>query len=86
MNPSADHDHAGRWCAELPHHLLNLSVTRCPHNGEWTVWVTRGDTSAPELERGPVFGPFDTASDVDLVVSAILYTALKDMEVRGLIR
>lgn len=80
MNPSADHDHAGRWCAQVPHPLFNLSVHRCPHTAEWTVWITRGDTSSPVLERGPVFGPFDTAVDVLAGVVVILSGAILDME------
>lgn len=86
MNPSADHDHAGRWCGQVPHPLFNLSVTWCPHNAEWTVWITRGDTSAPEMERGPVFGPFDSALDVGLDLATVLANGLKQMEMKGLMR
>jgi hypothetical protein len=74
---TVDHPADPRVCAGLPHTVLNVSCTWCPHRQAWTVSLTGGQAEQPLTLREWHLGPFDGTEEAATFAAGVLIAAVR---------
>lgn len=66
-------------CAALPHSIVNVSATWCPHRQAWTVSLSGGQAEEPLTLRDWQLGPFDGDEEAATFAAGVLIAAIRSV-------